>query len=55
MSKRYAVIRTDGNTGQKTQVGGAVKTPDKAADLKARMRAQQPLGGSNSFSIERVR
>lgn len=51
---KFKVIKTDGSTGAKTQVGAAVKTAAKAIDLKARMRAQQELGGSNSFSIDRA-
>lgn len=50
----FKVIKTDGNTGAKTQAGGVVKTEAKAADLKARMRAQQERGSSNSFGIERA-
>lgn len=48
----FKVIKTDGETGERTQCGGAVKTAAKAMNLKARMRAQQQLGSSNSFSVE---
>lgn len=47
----FKVIKTDGETGKQTQCGAAVKTASKALDLKARMRAQQRRGDSNSFSI----
>jgi len=50
----FKVMKTDGQTGVKTQCGGNVKTPAKAADLKARMRAQQKPGSSNSFSIDKA-
>lgn len=50
----FKVIKTDGETGKRTQCGGTVKTAAKAMNLKARMRAQQKLGDSNSFSIERA-
>lgn len=50
----FKVIKTDGETGERTQCGGAVKTAGKAASLKARMRAQQKPGSSNWFSIERA-
>jgi hypothetical protein len=49
----FKVIKTDEN-GNRSQCGGAVKTPAKAAALKARMRAQQKPGSSNSFSIDRA-
>lgn len=48
----FKVIKTDGETGERTQCGAAVKTAAKAIDLKARMRAQQTPGDSNWFSIE---
>lgn len=51
MSKGYKVIKTDGDTGRKHQVGGTCKTGAKAQDLVARMRAQQTRGDSNSFGI----
>ncbi len=51
-SKRWFVDRTDGSHNpRKTQCGGGSKTPDKAQALKARMRAQQELGSSNSFTV----
>lgn len=34
-----------------TQCGGVCKTGEKAFNLKARMRAQQPLGSSVWFTI----
>lgn len=54
MAKKFKVIKVDGETGRKSQVGCAVKTPNKAIDLRRRMRAQQQLGSSNSFTIERT-
>jgi hypothetical protein len=50
----FKVTKTDGETGAKTQCGGTVKTAAKAMDLKARMRAQQTTGDSNSFSIDKA-
>lgn len=55
MTKQYVVKRTDGETGAKTQAGGPVKTVEKAYNLMARMRAQQPMGSSTSFSIDTTR
>lgn len=52
MAKKFKVIKTDGGTGRQNQCGAAVKTESKAWKLMARMRAQQPPGGSNSFTIE---
>lgn len=49
----FKVTKTDAN-GTKTQCGGTVKTPAKAADLKARMRGQQKRGDSNIFSIDKA-
>ncbi|WP_436523155.1 hypothetical protein [Actinoplanes sp. HUAS TT8] len=53
-SKRYAVIKTDDNLKTR-QVGAASKTPAKAEALRQRMRGQQPLGGSASFTIRESR
>jgi hypothetical protein len=50
---KYQVERTDWDsaTPKTTKCGGPVKTVEKAYDLMARMRAQQPLGSSVSFKI----
>lgn len=58
MGKGFKVIKHHGDTQRgpvaKTQCGGTVKTAAKAEDLKARMRDQQPRGGSNWYTIERA-
>lgn len=53
--KRWFVNKTDGQTGQTTQVGGGSKTGAKAQDLRQRMRAQQKTGDSNSFGVSEGR
>jgi hypothetical protein len=50
----FKVMKTDGETGEKTQVGAVRRTEDEAATLKALMRTDQEPGSSDSFSIERV-
>lgn len=54
MAKGFKVIKTDGETGNKSQCGGVVKTGAKAQDLRQRMRGQQERGSSNSFTVERA-
>lgn len=54
---KYIVERTDWDSDQPvtTRCGAPVKTVEKAYDLMARMRAQQPAGSSISFKINPAR
>jgi hypothetical protein len=50
-AKRYQIMKTDGETGLVTQVGGGSKTIAKAYALRQRMRASRPRGSSDTFSL----
>jgi hypothetical protein len=50
---KWFVDKTDQHTGDKSQVGGASKTGEKARALAARMKAQQKQGDSNSFGVRK--
>ncbi len=56
-SRRWFVDRTDNNgiSAKTNQCGGGSKTPEKALELKQRMRAQQERGSSNSFTVREGR
>ncbi len=54
-AKRWFVDKTHDDSRTTTQVGGGSKTPDKATELRQRMRAQQPRGGSASFTVREGR
>ncbi len=56
-SKRWFMDRNDGRglTGETHQVGGGSKTPEKAQQLRQRMRAQQLKGSSASFAVREGR